>query len=137
SALLRAIDPAGWRSGTPSRREKYLRCTHNAGGSSAMRAAALGRGTRKGEKFPDKSHFTLFDSFDGTLFEYFRRATGITTEPPVQPSRTTAEIIEDIWRGRDREYNTRVLVKRLQGIAKEISGEARDAFAGGGISDGD
>jgi hypothetical protein len=25
----------------------------------------LGRGTRKGEKFPDKSHFTVFDSFAG------------------------------------------------------------------------
>ena len=33
----------------------------------------LGRGTRKGEKFPDKSHFTVFDCFDGTLLEYFRR----------------------------------------------------------------
>ncbi len=36
----------------------------------------LGRGTRKGEKFPDKSHFTVFDCFDGTLLEYFRQATG-------------------------------------------------------------
>src|SRR5206468_1667250 len=27
----------------------------------------LGRGTRKGEKFPDKSHFVVFDCFDGTL----------------------------------------------------------------------
>jgi len=31
----------------------------------------LGRGTRKGERFPDKSHFTVFDCFDGTLLEYF------------------------------------------------------------------
>jgi type I restriction enzyme R subunit len=97
----------------------------------------LGRGTRKGENFPDKSHFTVFDCFDGTLLEYFRHATGITAEPPVQPSRTTAEVIEDIWRGQDRPYNTRVLVKRLQRIAKEMSGEARDAFAGCGVPDGD
>ena len=27
----------------------------------------LGRGTRKGEKYPDKDHFTVFDCFDGTL----------------------------------------------------------------------
>jgi type I restriction enzyme R subunit len=98
----------------------------------------LGRGTRKGEKFPDKSHFTVFDCFDGTLLDYFRKATGITAEPPVQPSRTTAEVIEDIWRGRDRDYNVRVLVKRLQRIAKEMApGAGSDAFAGCGIPDGD
>ena len=45
----------------------------------------LGRGTRKGEKFSDKSHFTVFDCFDGTLFEYFRLATAITAEPPASP----------------------------------------------------
>ena len=38
----------------------------------------LGRGTRKGEKFPDKSHFTVFDCFDGTLLAYFKNATAIT-----------------------------------------------------------
>ncbi len=32
----------------------------------------LGRGTRKGEQYPDKSHFVVFDCFDGTLLEYFR-----------------------------------------------------------------
>ncbi len=48
----------------------------------------LGRGTRKGEKFPDKSHFTVFDCFDGTLLAYFRQATAITAEPPEKPSRT-------------------------------------------------
>jgi pyrroloquinoline-quinone synthase len=32
----------------------------------------LGRGTRKGEHHPDKSHFVVFDCFDGTLLEYFR-----------------------------------------------------------------
>src|SRR5207245_1454171 len=38
----------------------------------------LGRGTRKGEHFPDKSHFVAFDCFDGTLLAYFRNATDIT-----------------------------------------------------------
>jgi type I site-specific restriction endonuclease len=38
----------------------------------------LGRGTRKGENITDKSHFTVFDCFDGTLLEYFRKATAIT-----------------------------------------------------------
>ena len=39
------------------------------------------------------------------------------------------EIIEDIWDNRDRDYNIRCLVKRLQRIDKEMSGEARELFA--------
>lgn len=96
----------------------------------------LGRGTRKGDKFSDKSHFTVFDCFDGTLFEYFRKATGITAEPPAPPTRTITEIIESIWSNRDRDYNVRCLVKRLQRIDKEMSGQARQDFAAF-IPDGD
>lgn len=89
----------------------------------------LGRGTRKGEKYPDKSHFTVFDCFDGTLLEYFRKATAITAEPPEKETRTIKQIIDDIWDNRDRDYNIRCLVRRLQRIEKEMSGEARDMFA--------
>ena len=53
----------------------------------------LGRGTRKGEHFPDKSHFVVFDCFDGTLLEYFKQATAITAEPPDREVRTITEII--------------------------------------------
>ena len=96
----------------------------------------LGRGTRKGERFPDKSHFTVFDCFDGTLFEYFRQSTAITAAPPDRPARTIVEVIEDIWANRDRQYNIRCLVKRLQRIDKEMSGDAREMFAGF-VPDGD
>jgi type I restriction enzyme R subunit len=89
----------------------------------------LGRGTRRGEHFPDKSHFVVFDCFDGTLLEYFKKATAITAEPPQHETRTIAEIIEDIWNNRDRDYNIRRLIKRLQRIDKEMSGEAREMFA--------
>ncbi|MDA2923311.1 DEAD/DEAH box helicase family protein [Acidobacteria bacterium AH-259-L09] len=89
----------------------------------------MGRGTRKGENFPDKSHFVVFDCFDGTLLEYFRKTTGITADPPQRPIRTIAQVIEDIWNNRDRDYNIRCLVKRLQRIEKEMSGEARELFA--------
>src|SRR5207249_8389530 len=89
----------------------------------------LGRGTRKGDKFPDKSHFTVFDCFDGTLIKYFREATDITAEPVERESRTIAEVIEDIWQNRDRDYNIRCLVRRLQRIEKEMSGKAREEFA--------
>jgi type I restriction enzyme, R subunit len=97
----------------------------------------LGRGTRKGEKCQDKSHFTVFDCFGGTLLEYFRSATAITAEPPDKPTRAIAEIIDDIWANRDREYNIRCLMRRLQRIDKEMAGEAREQFAAFGIADGD
>jgi type I restriction enzyme R subunit len=96
----------------------------------------LGRGTRKGERHPDKSHFTVFDCFDGTLFDYFRKTTGITAVAPVGPTRTITEIIEDIWSNRDRDYNIGCLVKRLQRIDKAMAAEARDLFAAY-VPDGD
>jgi type I restriction enzyme, R subunit len=97
----------------------------------------MGRGTRRGWLYPNKSHFTVFDCFDGTLLEYFRQATAITAEPPVRETKTIAEIVEDVWQNRDRDYNVRCLVKRLQRIDKEMSGEARDLFAAYEIVDGD
>lgn len=97
----------------------------------------LGRGTRKGEKLTDKSHFTVFDCFDGTLLAYFRTATAITAEPPEKPTRTIQEVIEDIWANRDRDYNIRCLVRRLQRIDKEMAGDSRELFAAFGIAEGD
>ena len=96
----------------------------------------LGRGTRKGEQYPDKSHFTVFDCFDGTLLAYFRKATGITAEPPDKPTRTIQEIIDDIWSNRDRDYNVGCLVKRLHRIDKQMSVDARTMFAAY-VPDGD
>src|SRR6185295_2910546 len=69
----------------------------------------LGRGTRRGEKYPDKSHFTVFDCFDGTLLEYFRGASAMADEAPSTSTKTNAEIIEAIWQNQDREYHTRLL----------------------------
>jgi type I restriction enzyme R subunit len=89
----------------------------------------LGRGTRKGDRFPDKSHFTVFDCFDGTLLQYFREASAFTRDPPDKPTRTFKQIIDDIHQNRDRDYNVRCLVKRLQRIDKEMSDKGRDQFA--------
>jgi type I restriction enzyme R subunit len=96
----------------------------------------LGRGTRKGERHPDKSHFTVFDCFDGTLFAYFRQTSDETSDYPAPPTRDLAEIVEDVWQNRDREYNTRCLVKRLQRIDKQMSADAREQFAAF-VPDGD
>lgn len=98
----------------------------------------LGRGTRKGEKYPDKSHFTVFDCFGGTLLQRFKEATSITAEAPVGPTRTIIEIIDDIWKNIDRDFNIRCLAKRLQRIDKEMDrAKACPEFLRFGIADGD
>ena len=90
----------------------------------------LGRGTRLGgDRAPDKDRFVVFDCFDGSLMAYFKDTTGITAEPADSDNKTTAQIIEEIWQNKDREHNTRRLVKRLQRVAKSMSGEAYEAFA--------
>jgi type I restriction enzyme R subunit len=89
----------------------------------------IGRGTRKGEHYPDKSHFVVFDCFGGTLIDYFKGVTGVTAEPPKKEVKPIRKVIEDIWNNRDRAYNVRVLTKRLNRIDKEMSGEARDMFS--------
>lgn len=96
----------------------------------------LGRGTRKGDKYPDKSHFTVFDCFDGTLLAYFKSASAFTAEPPDKPTRPLEQVIEDVWQNKDRDYNVRCIVKRFQRIAKEMTGDTRDKLAGF-IPDGD
>jgi type I restriction enzyme R subunit len=96
----------------------------------------LGRGTRKGERYADKSHFTVFDCFDGTLLEYFRKSTGMTVEPPEGDGKSISQIVEEIWQNKDRDYNVRRLVKRLRRIDRQMTGEARELFARF-IADGD
>src|SRR5205823_4993133 len=96
----------------------------------------LGRGTRKSDSLPDKSHFSVVDCFDGTLLDFFAKATSITDEPPDKHARTIAEIIGDIWKNRDRSYNVRCLIKRLHRIDREMSAEARTAFSAF-VADGD
>ena len=85
----------------------------------------MGRGTRRCDEI-GKTHFTVFDAVG--LLVYFAHASGFTTDPPEKPTRTAAEIIQDIYDNRDRDYNTRVLVKRLQRIAKDVSGEGCERF---------
>jgi type I restriction enzyme R subunit len=90
----------------------------------------LGRGTRQSpDLVPAKTHFTVFDCFDGSLLEYFRSTTGMTVEPPEGDGKKLEQIVEEIWQNQDRDYNVRRLVKRLQRIDKNMSGDARDLFA--------
>jgi len=93
--------------------------------SRILFAQMLGRGTRKCDEI-GKTHFTVFDCFNGTLLEYFRRTTDFTAEPPLKPTRTVQEIVDAICNNVDRDYNVRALVKRLRRIEKNISAEGRE-----------
>ena len=84
----------------------------------------MGRGTRRCPEI-HKTHFTVFDCFNGTLLEFFRKTTGITAEPPTETTKPIKEIVQDIANNRDRDYNIHVLAKRLHRISKDITQEGR------------
>ncbi len=87
----------------------------------------MGRGTRLCEAI-NKQRFTVFDCFNGTLLEYFRKITGITAEAPAKPTKTIRDIVNNIKNNLDRSYNIKVLSKRLQRISKAITHESRQNF---------
>jgi type I restriction enzyme R subunit len=87
----------------------------------------MGRGTRRCPEI-HKTHFTVFDCFNGTLLEYFRKTTGITAEAPVKATKPIREIVQAIADNEDRHYNIRVLSKRLHRISKNVTQEGRLQF---------
>ena len=87
----------------------------------------MGRGTRLCQEI-HKTHFTVFDCFNGSLLEYFRKTTGITAEAPAKPSRSIREIVQAIADNVDRDYNIGVLSKRLHRISKNTTQEGRLQF---------
>lgn len=88
----------------------------------------LGRGTRRCEEI-NKSKFTVFDCFDGTLIDYFKNATAIEPMAPDRVVKSHTQLIDDIYQNKDRKYNVRCLVKRLQRIDKQMGGKAREEFS--------
>lgn len=95
----------------------------------------LGRGTRLCPEI-NKTHFKIFDCFDGTLIEYFRNTTDFKIEPPQKEPVPIEQVIENIYQNVDREYYIKVLITRLWRIERNMSGEAREKFANY-IPDGD
>lgn len=85
----------------------------------------MGRGTRLCDEI-GKTKFTVFDAVG--VMEFFSCATAFTADPPDKPTRTVAEVIEAIYGNVDRDYNLRVLTRRLQRIAKDVSAEGREDF---------
>jgi type I restriction enzyme R subunit len=96
----------------------------------------LGRGTRKCDDI-DKTHFVIFDCFNGTLIRYFKNASyNFKIDPPGTDTVTIKELIEKIYNNEDRKANAKRLSKRLHRIEKDMSGNARDKFSSF-VPDGD
>lgn len=96
----------------------------------------LGRGTRKCDEI-GKTHFVIFDCFNGTLIKYFKDASyNFKIDPPGTDIITIKELIEKIYNNEDRRANAKRLSKRLHRIEKDMSGNARDKFRAY-IPDGD
>src|SRR5437667_612618 len=78
----------------------------------------LGRGTRL---CPDinKSNFTIFDCFGGSLIEYFKDASAFKIDPLQKEAIPLERVIDNIWNNVDRDYNLRVLTRRLRRIDKD------------------
>jgi type I restriction enzyme R subunit len=87
----------------------------------------LGRGTRLCSDI-NKQEFTVFDCFDGTLFEYFKKVSNFKIEPPTKTPTPLPQIIENVYQNVDRAYHTSLLTKRLYRIENKMSGKARDDF---------
>lgn len=88
----------------------------------------LGRGTRRCEAI-NKTHFTVFDCFDGTLISYFKEVSNFKIEEPGRDPLPLPQVIENIWQNIDRNYHVNILIKRLRRIEKDMSGNARTEFA--------
>jgi type I restriction enzyme R subunit len=89
----------------------------------------LGRGTRKCFEIA-KTHFVIFDCFNGTLIKYFKDASyNFSIDPPGTDIITIKELIEKIYNNEDRYVNAKRVARRLQRIEKNMSGNAREKFA--------
>ena len=82
----------------------------------------LGRGTRLCSDI-NKDHFTIVDCLNGTLINYFKNVSGFDYKMQKETVPIN-EVIEKIYNGEDKDYNIKVLTRRLRRIQKNMSGKA-------------
>lgn len=96
-------------------------------GSRILFEQIIGRGTRLCKDLnPTKDHFTVFDVFG--CVEAFKGTVDIVADPPDKPSMSVAEVVKNIAENRDRDYNIRILTRRLLRAHKSVSQDGRDRF---------
>jgi type I restriction enzyme, R subunit len=83
----------------------------------------MGRGTRLS---PDigKDHFTIYDAVG--VVDYFKNATNFPDPLPTKKTKSYKEIIEELANNKNRDYNVKILTRRLLRISKNISAHGRE-----------
>jgi type I restriction enzyme R subunit len=85
----------------------------------------LGRGTRLCKDI-DKTHFKVFDCFNGSLVEYFADTTDFRFVPPRQQAMPLSQVVGNIIYDVDRERHLDMLNRRLHRVDRSIAPEARE-----------
>ncbi|BAQ60381.1 type I restriction-modification system [Geminocystis sp. NIES-3708] len=85
----------------------------------------LGRGTRLCKDI-DKTHFKVFDCFNGSLVEYFADTTDFRFVPPRQQAMPLSQLVGNIIYDVDRERHLDMLNRRLHRVDRSIATEARE-----------
>ncbi|WP_017292396.1 type I restriction-modification enzyme R subunit C-terminal domain-containing protein [Geminocystis herdmanii] len=85
----------------------------------------LGRGTRLCKDI-DKTHFKVFDCFNGSLVEYFADTTDFRFVLPRQQSMPLSHVVGNIVYDVDRERHLDMLNRRLHRVDRSIAPEARE-----------
>lgn len=93
----------------------------------------MGRGTRLSKDI-GKTHFTVYDTVG--VVDYFKTATNFTEPLPAKPTKSYKQVIDEIYNNKNREYNIKILARRFQRIAKNISAKGRQKIEPF-IADGD
>jgi type I site-specific restriction endonuclease len=85
----------------------------------------LGRGTRLCQDI-NKTHFKVFDCFNGSLVEYFANTTDFRFVPPRQQEMPLFQIVSNIVYDVEQEHHLDMLNRRLHRIDRWISKEIRE-----------
>lgn len=85
----------------------------------------LGRGTRLCKDI-DKTHFKVFDCFNGSLVEYFADTTDFRFVPPRQQAMPLSQVVGNIVYDVDRERHLDMLNRRLHRVDRSIAPFARE-----------
>ena len=82
----------------------------------------MGRGTRLSSDI-GKDHFTIYDAVG--VIDYFKNATNFPDPLPTKKTKSYKEIIDELANNKNRDYNVKILSRRLLRISKNISFDGR------------
>lgn len=85
----------------------------------------LGRGTRLCQDI-NKTHFKVFDCFNGSLVQYFDDTTDFRFVPPRQQAMPLSQVVGNIVYDVERERHLDMLNRRLHRIDRSVAPEARE-----------